>query len=254
MNEIKAIENIYKERESFAIIGLTGRTGSGCSTVAEILSRSFDSLSLRATKEYDYTNADERKFKVLHDFMSERGKWKAFSIIEMSSIILDIVLEMGKDPLIDFLDGLQKEENNPVINIPEYRDLKAKLGKLSYTFEEAEKFKLLDVKLDDIENVDQYHNYYTKTLLDNKKRIKELLSGYSCTETQKPETEGQKRSKLHLYTYLFQQFGNNIRASGNPYSLEFSDEHSFTFLKKVKTLIDIISTYDKNNKKIHGYA
>ena len=56
--------------------------------------------------------------------MSESGKWKAFSIIEMSSIILDIVLEMGKDPLIDFLDGLQKEKNDPVISIPDYEDLK----------------------------------------------------------------------------------------------------------------------------------
>ncbi len=32
------IESIYNEREQFILIGLTGRTGSGCSTVSKILS------------------------------------------------------------------------------------------------------------------------------------------------------------------------------------------------------------------------
>ena len=37
MGTEKAIENIYGEREKFIIIGLTGRTGSGCTTVSNIL-------------------------------------------------------------------------------------------------------------------------------------------------------------------------------------------------------------------------
>ena len=33
----KNIDKIYENREKFIIIGLTGKTGSGCSTVAKII-------------------------------------------------------------------------------------------------------------------------------------------------------------------------------------------------------------------------
>lgn len=34
---MEVIRQIYKLRQNFILIGLTGRTGSGCSTVAKIL-------------------------------------------------------------------------------------------------------------------------------------------------------------------------------------------------------------------------
>ncbi len=36
-NTETAINKLYEEREDFIIIGLTGRTGAGCSTVSKIL-------------------------------------------------------------------------------------------------------------------------------------------------------------------------------------------------------------------------
>ena len=36
-NAAMALENVFKESSNFLIIGLTGRTGSGCSTSAYIL-------------------------------------------------------------------------------------------------------------------------------------------------------------------------------------------------------------------------
>ena len=38
-NTSTAINKIYEERQKFIILGLTGRTGSGCSTVANILTQ-----------------------------------------------------------------------------------------------------------------------------------------------------------------------------------------------------------------------
>lgn len=32
------VDKIYKLRKNFVVIGLTGRTGSGCTTVAKLLS------------------------------------------------------------------------------------------------------------------------------------------------------------------------------------------------------------------------
>ncbi len=38
------VDKIYRLRRNFVIIGLTGRTGSGCTTVAETLSKNFKDL------------------------------------------------------------------------------------------------------------------------------------------------------------------------------------------------------------------
>ena len=34
---MEVVKQIYKLRQNFILIGLTGRTGSGCSTIAEVL-------------------------------------------------------------------------------------------------------------------------------------------------------------------------------------------------------------------------
>lgn len=56
-----AIENIYAEREKFIIIGLTGRTGSGCTTVSNILGADrFDKLYLHEPKSTDFETNEQR--------------------------------------------------------------------------------------------------------------------------------------------------------------------------------------------------
>ena len=48
MSTRNSIRKLYDEKKDFIIIGLTGRTGSGCSTVAEILAtKEYSDLKLR---------------------------------------------------------------------------------------------------------------------------------------------------------------------------------------------------------------
>ena len=103
MNTSDPIKNIYFEREKLVIIGLTGRTGSGCTTVASILNqKNFNQLSLKDPKTHDFNNADERKYNIVHKYMSHCKRWKPFTIIEVSSVILAITLSFGIDSLLDF--------------------------------------------------------------------------------------------------------------------------------------------------------
>lgn len=37
MEDVNLISNLLSERSNFILIGLTGRTGSGCTTTAELL-------------------------------------------------------------------------------------------------------------------------------------------------------------------------------------------------------------------------
>jgi dCMP deaminase len=47
----KAIDKIYEDRQDFIIFGLTGRTGSGCSTIADhILTKNKDFIKAKLEK------------------------------------------------------------------------------------------------------------------------------------------------------------------------------------------------------------
>lgn len=66
----QSIEEMYASKSNFIILGLTGRTGSGCTTVANILGmENFKDLDLKVPKEYDYNDAEERKYKVYYQYM-----------------------------------------------------------------------------------------------------------------------------------------------------------------------------------------
>ena len=48
-DKAEAIKSLYSQRDKFILIGLTGRTGSGCTTVAKILSKdNFQDLDLKS--------------------------------------------------------------------------------------------------------------------------------------------------------------------------------------------------------------
>lgn len=59
----RAIESVYKENKRFVVIGLTGRTGSGCSTAAEILCGG--SIELPENAYSGITNNELRKHRII---------------------------------------------------------------------------------------------------------------------------------------------------------------------------------------------
>ncbi|GHT58115.1 hypothetical protein AGMMS50239_01980 [Bacteroidia bacterium] len=66
-NSIDIISQIYNLRQNFIVIGLTGRTGSGCTTVATLCkNKDFGKLHspIPTTKLEGLTN-DERKYKIV---------------------------------------------------------------------------------------------------------------------------------------------------------------------------------------------
>ena len=85
------IDTIYEEREEFIIIGLTGRTGSGCTTVSNILStESFDDLNLHNPKSTDFENNEQRKYQIIFKY-AERH-WEPFKVISMTNVIISYLV------------------------------------------------------------------------------------------------------------------------------------------------------------------
>ena len=46
------LQELYKHRTDFTIIGLTGRTGSGCTKVAELLSKDFEKNKISSESNF----------------------------------------------------------------------------------------------------------------------------------------------------------------------------------------------------------
>ena len=99
------VRSIYKNREEFIVLGLTGKTGSGCSTVADILKNGY--------KEYnpvDCTLADiqSRKAEIIKKFASKNfidhdKKFKE----EMNMFLKSFVIFSRDSKIYQFLKRLK---------------------------------------------------------------------------------------------------------------------------------------------------
>lgn len=250
----KSVDKAYEQREQLIIIGLTGRTGSGCSTVSSILQKEkIDELDLRHPKSFDYKDIEERKYSIIHNYLVNGKRWTPFSVIECSSVILSFVFEKGFGALIKYLNEIQKVDKNKSFIISDFRNLEASLKGMDYIFGNIQKYPLYDIYswINDEEKVTKYYEFYTRTMMDYKERFKSLLLKYSCHEVEKSKWREEKKSQAHLYTYLLQKFGNNIRSSGDPFRSEFLEENYFDFPIRIDNIIQIIHKYNniKKNKK-----
>ena len=55
------VDSIYKLRQTFLLIGLTGRTGSGCSTIAKLLKGDFEELYAPSPCDYVAHHPNEKR-------------------------------------------------------------------------------------------------------------------------------------------------------------------------------------------------
>lgn len=247
----KAVYQMYQGCEKLIIIGLTGRTGSGCSTVAKILEiEKLEQLDLREYKAYDFLTFEERKNRIIYEYMKE-DKWQKFSVIEVSSIILASALELGENAFINYISEFAAEERGNVINIGDKDKVINAIKQIQYMFEDCEKYSLNNIDSDSLDQVDieGYYNFYIKTIKEYKNRFKDILEDFTCFKIHSDRMRGKQQSQYHLYTYLLQQMGNNIRCSGSPFKDTFSEEKYGQFVTKIDLVIRIIKKYNEKNKR-----
>ena len=65
-----AIQKLYDNRQKFILIGLTGRTGSGCTSAAKILSSKFQDIKL--PQPYSCQTNEDRKYKIIYKFSKKK--------------------------------------------------------------------------------------------------------------------------------------------------------------------------------------
>lgn len=104
------IDRVFQLRENFVIIGLTGRTGSGCTTVAEKLAtKEWEELKSNY-KDFNSEPIDNvvRKNRIIHRYLKEHWT-QAFDIISASDIIFYYALKEDFNVFADSLASVNIE-------------------------------------------------------------------------------------------------------------------------------------------------
>lgn len=203
-----AIDTIYRKNDELIIFGLTGRTGSGCSTVAKILCSEKDTIRHSLLEHTAGISNDARKRRIIaHHFETT---WRAFQLIQVRSVITLILVEQ---PIEQVRDRLREMLSGGAVDIDGL----------------IEKFK-------DLKNRYDFCCQSSAAELRIRFLTKELPS--LCEEIRAILGES-------AFVKLYQEIGTNIRMSGSPIEREFAAGKFFTLAERINSIIKLIVKANK---------
>ncbi len=213
-----SIEKLYGSDDDFILIGVTGRTGSGCSTVAKILNSEEKNLKHSLFQGCHPKNNKHRAEKII--FNRFNGNWEPFLLIQVSSIITLMLAESKNN---------EEKYNNFIKNY--------KSGIFNFELKE-EQHEKLDKILDEINE-------------SIKKENKNLVKFY--TDFLQEKTIELKNLNLFSIksTKFFQNIGDNIRKSGSPIEDTIKKGKFFELAEKINSIIKEIRKYIQEKKEKH---
>lgn len=206
-----AIGRIYGDDDDFIVLGLTGRTGSGCSTVAKILQSRIEEIRHSLFSGKNPVSNEQRKERILLRHFEET--WTPFLLIQVRAIITTFLLDSDTETAaVTFGELLSTDEKKSdfkrlieELRTP-YQAIISKSGGVSATA------------------------YYTETLPKKCEDLRTIL--------------GESN-----FVQLYQRIGKNIRISGNPYKENIKEGEFFTLAERINTVIKLIHEERKIEKK-----
>lgn len=239
---IDLISKIYHERDEMLILGLTGRTGSGCSTLASILSqKDFSGLDLPKPKTKDFNTVEERQYEIIYNFM-EKDRWTPFNVIEVSSLILFLILLGGEDDFINFLSSIQESGQ---LKILDFEGLKTAIKQMGNMFTEAAAYKR-DFSKSVSRNYIEDKEYFLNTIKRKKSIFQNTLKSFSCKHISKDVFTKKRVTDVDLYSYILQTVGNNLRSSGYCYASTTNHTNNL-LINLIDYVVRLIIKSDKNS-------
>lgn len=215
----KSIQALFEERKKFVLVGLTGRTGSGCSTTAELMTRNWPNFDAPKPQSGNFLSNEERKYRILYDYAKKN--WASFQWIQVKDVITSFLVEESFDDFIEFAstvfakETFRMDKKNPLLLALSDRYQKYHLLSSQYNLDES---KIAEKK-------DEYYKYYFIDLPTFTTDVRETL---------------KKLSKNNAYTRFYQIIGDNIRSSGRAIKSDFSPKNIFTIAKRTNRLIKLL--------------
>lgn len=215
-----AVDALYANRNRFIIIGLTGRTGAGCSTVARILSKSADDIVGPNVTIIKGMDNESRKCNIIKDYA--RKNWQRFFVIKVRDIISTYLLEKEYDDAVKYIKEI----------LPEVTEIDLK----EIFNETKEKYNCLEKVLqNDHDNADAtaVHTFISTTLNQFTNTVKDTLNSKS------------KDRCINAY----QTIGDNIRLYGNAFCEgAVSGENIYSISNRINLIIKALRNYNKINR------
>ncbi|MBI5604180.1 MAG: hypothetical protein HY879_12590, partial [Deltaproteobacteria bacterium] len=224
-----AIKALYEERKKFIIIGLTGRTGSGCSTTAKLMTKPWPELKPPKPQSGSFRTNEERKYRIVFDFA--KYNWKQFQWIQIRDIITSFILIESFDEFAVFaVNEIAKDSLERQVPIDKERAIRRLKEEVEIEFKELRYYMESLPKLNDEDDealfsqADSVLEFYLRKLPAFSSKLKDSL---------------QRLSK-DSYTKVYQIVGDNIRSSGGAIKDSFSPSHIFTIAKSTNKLIKVL--------------
>jgi len=239
------VDKIYKLRKNFVVIGLTGRTGSGCTTVAKLLSTQNPE---EFKSEYREVNSnpidnDVRKNRIIYRYILKN--WSPFTVIKASDIIFYYALLQTFDVFSHSLakcsndansegklSDSDSERSDEVLN--DLQKVKSKFEELSAIAKECDSYLKNDEKK---YNSGLTRKYLNLILIDIPKFRDDL-------------GKALEKSKKILSDEL-QTWGNNIRVYDSivaPIDRSQSEHAPSCLARKINQFLKLIRDDNKNHK------
>lgn len=204
-----AISSVYEDAKDFLIIGLTGRTGSGCTTASQKLcSAEFDV----PVDGYEGLSRNElKKHQIIKKYLDGSG-WAPFYKIEASSLITYQLLKLS---MLEFVGYFTSSTFSGPLN-------------------ESDAVTLYSV-------FESVRNKQPVTLEGNSIKPHEVEDLFRFHYVELPELTACVKAKLGgaSFTQFYQRAGDNVRSSGKANDSIFDPEELFNFPKNLNYLIKL---------------
>lgn len=233
------LDHLYSLRRNFTVIGLTGRTGSGCTTIARLLSGSYKNLENKGLREFRETDPNSlfiRKYDIVKNYIKTDKNWVPFDIISYKNVLLLYLFNQYGGNYFRLSRLL----------IAHYRENKQEQNKII-----AQKvyLKLIEIHINNGEIIERIKAIKKLNKTKSRKDLLELNSIFFGPDFKKLSVEvfaALESGGYYRRTCFLHHMACNIRQSGDPLMTEGDS------IKNIYTLSMVINRIIKARKLANG--
>ncbi len=260
MSQGTDLSHLYSLRTDFTVIALTGRTGSGCTTVAENLVKKFEDVQYPKpnSEGFDLHNNSYKKYQIVYKYAQANPS--LFEMICYRDIITLFLLEKDIQNLVVFLQSSQvieafsrlKKKVEQNYSVDSEKGLKEALEKVNVNFSiEIEGLKTIsdefEVSKKLYEQID--HDQIRSKNHEQSKQFKDFLFSTSFKSLSSKIHSALKTISPAKHNIILQLITNNIRRSGDPYKSKDTDATNiFKIAEKINIAIKAIRNVSVDGK------
>lgn len=236
------LKELYSLRRNFTIVGLTGRTGSGCTIIGELLSKPIDEFEngLRDENELD-NDIFKRKYSICKKYFKHNDNWIPFEIIKYKDVLLFYILNKCGDDIEKYKDLLLS-----YMKVSENKFIDDEISIIILKIEGLNKIIENENVLKKIHNLKDFNDSYLETEL---LEIDSLYFGETFKNYAKNFFEILEEFGYYKRTLFLHRISCNIRGNGNLININEDTENIENIYSIAYLINKIIKGRKKHNKK-----